>query len=256
MKTHGTPGLYGQLAMMMTAMMMMWQMMMMMMMISSAQELLDSVVGLRESRALDSCDQSSNQWRQWGPWNCRSHVGDLSTCHESKRGPQAAHVPAIDNNAHIFPPTQPNCGMMKSCVKTRTPRIILQCSRHSNPAHRREQVQAQGPSIQLHFKVWSGIICHQNLQTCSDIEGYQFGFVLIDSNIYVSLKNIIFCTIFFVFSWQKPAILHLAKSHSVATQLVWGIKTWRLFLSSPYRLSLVCALTKGRGTRPLFKFMM
>lgn len=73
MKTHGTPGLYGQLAKMMTVMMMMMMMMsqlmmmVMMMMTSSAHELLDSVLGLGESWALDSCDQSSNQWRQWGP---------------------------------------------------------------------------------------------------------------------------------------------------------------------------------------------
>lgn len=168
MKTQGTPGLYGQLAMMMTVMMMMtmmWQMMMMMM-TSSAHEPLDSVVGLRESRALDSCDQSSNQWRQWGPQNCRSRVGDLSTCHESKSGPQAAHAPAIDNSAHIFPPTQPICGMMKSCVKTRTPRIILQCSSHNNLAHCREQVQAINSA-----ELQGTIRCHlppKNLQTWSD----------------------------------------------------------------------------------------
>ena len=40
---------------------------MMMMMISSAQELLDSVVGVGESQLLDSRDQSSNQPRQSGP---------------------------------------------------------------------------------------------------------------------------------------------------------------------------------------------
>lgn len=120
MKTRGAPGLCGQLATMMTVMMMM-------MMISSARELPDSVGRLlRESRALDSCDQSSNQWRQWGPRDCRSRAGDLSTCHESKRGPQAAHVPrrsimALTSSLR----TQANCGTMKSCVKTRRPRIIF-----------------------------------------------------------------------------------------------------------------------------------
>lgn len=42
-----------------------------------------------ESRALDSCARGSNQRRQWGSLNCRSRVGDLSTCYESTSGPQA-----------------------------------------------------------------------------------------------------------------------------------------------------------------------
>lgn len=66
----------------------------MMIMTSSAQEPKpDLAVGFTKSaRALDSCDRGSNQRRQWGPLNCRSCVGDLSTCYESTSGPQASQA--------------------------------------------------------------------------------------------------------------------------------------------------------------------